>query len=390
MEKRTLFAILCITYFSFCTLYTPQPLLPLLVSELGISANDATLFITVTLVPLAIAPIIYGYFLQAIPARTVLFFAVALLAINQLLFLFATHLWQFLVLRFLQGCLLPGIFTALMTYCSSMSSKDSVRKVMGWYIATTILGGFSSRLFAGLIADAIGWQWIFGFTATLLALSLLLLRYIAADAILSFARLDRRSITRVLRTPLFAHGYLALFFIFFVFSGMLNLLPFRLTEISPGISAFDISLFYLGYLIGMPIAIYNEKIISFFGGAGRALCWGLGLNVIGLVAYLTTEIHFIWFMMLSFSAGMFFIHATLSGLVNYYAKEHKGVVNGLYVSIYYASGALGSWLPSVFYQRYSWEALIYTLVGMTLLGVFFVTRMTRATRTLEECLSDWQ
>ncbi len=380
MDKKNLFVVLCTTFFSFCTLYTPQPLLPLLVSELGISANEATLLITVTLIPLAIAPIIYGYFLQAIPARSVLFVAVGLLAINQLLFLFATSYWQFLSLRFIQGCLLPGIFTALMTYCSSMSSSENVRKVMGWYIATTILGGFSSRLFAGLIADVMGWQWIFGFTAMLLILSLFLLRHIAADAVLNFARLDRRSITRVLKTPFFSNGYLAIFFIFFVFSGMLNLLPFRLTQIQPSIRSFDISLFYLGYLIGMPIAIYNEKIVHFFGGAGRALCWGLGLNVMGLVAYLTEQIEIIWIMMLSFSAGMFFIHATLSGLVNYFAKEHKGVVNGLYVSIYYASGALGSWLPSLLYQRYDWNVLIYTLMGMTALGAFFVVRMSRAAR----------
>lgn len=384
MDNKSLFAVLSTTFFTFCTLYAPQPLLPLLVVELSITPSQASLLVTATLIPLAIAPVIYGYFLQAIPARTVLLVAVGLLAVNQLMFLFVESYGMLLALRFFQGCLLPGIFTALMTYCSSMSSNADIRKVMGWYIATTILGGFSSRLFAGFIADAFGWKWIFGLTAGLLILSLFLLKYIPRDAVLSFARLDRHSITRVVQTPFFRYGYLSLFFIFFVFSGMLNLLPFRLSEIQPGIDSFDIALFYLGYLIGMPIAIYNEKIVAWFNGAGRALCIGIGLNVIGLVTYLTRDVSMIWLMMLSFSAGMFFIHATLSGLVNFHAKEHKGVVNGLYVSIYYASGALGSWLPSVFYQFYGWEMLIAILVCILLVGAFFVIKMSQQTRLLDK------
>ena len=107
---------------------------------------------------------------------------------------------------------------------------------------------------------------------------------------------------------------------------------------------------------------------------------GLGLNVIGLIMYLSTDVDLIWFMMLGFSAGMFFVHASLSGLVNYYAREHKGVVNGLYVSIYYASGALGSWLPSLIYPKYNWETLIYLFILMTVMGGFFIVRMTSFSR----------
>ena len=43
------------------------------------------------------------------------------------------------------------------------------------------------------------------------------------------------------------------------------------------------------------------------------------------------------------------------------------MVNGLYVSIYYISGALGSWLPAYLYDWLGWDSLIIVFVAV--LGV---------------------
>ena len=72
-------------------------------------------------------------------------------------------------------------------------------------------------------------------------------------------------------------------------------------------------------------------------------------------------------MMFFLAAGFFLIHALLSGLANHLAPEHKGVVNGLYVSIYYLSGALGSWIPSYIYEALRWHGMI--LLFLLILGV---------------------
>ena len=42
-----------------------------------------------------------------------------------------------------------------------------------------------------------------------------------------------------------------MFFVFFVFSGVLNVLPFRAKEISNNVSEFQIALLYLGYGMGI-------------------------------------------------------------------------------------------------------------------------------------------
>jgi YNFM family putative membrane transporter len=75
------------------------------------------------------------------------------------------------------------------------------------------------------------------------------------------------------------------------------------------------------------------------------------------------------------AAGFFLIHSTLSGLVNHHASEHKAVVNGLYVSVYYFSGALGSWIPGYLYDGLGWNGLILIFVALLGLAAWFVLQV---------------
>ena len=368
MYDKNLLIALCTTFLSFCTLYTPQPMLPLLSAEFGVSPTASALLVTVTLAPLGFAPIVYGYFLQAIPARSMLRVAVFLLIVNQLAFFAATQFWHLLALRFAQGLLLPAIFTSLMTYCATMAPADKVQKTMGLYIGATILGGFLSRALGGFFADLLGWHWVFVVMGLMLTPVWMLLRHLDADAEINFQRLDLRSVKRVLGNPLYRNCYLVLFGVFFVFAGVLNLLPFRLAEIAPSTGPLAASLLYTGYLVGIPVAIVSVQLIRAFGNIRRALLAGLAANAVGLIAYALSDTVVLFATMVVFASGMFFIHAVLSGLVNELATEHKGVVNGLYVSVYYLSGALGSWLPGYVYLGLGWEILVL-LSALVLFGV---------------------
>lgn len=374
MNKNLVIA-LAATVLSFCTLYAPQPILPLLGDAFGVSAADSALLVTVTLAPLGLAPIVYGYFLQAIPARTMLRAAVLLLMCCQLALFFAAAFWHLLALRFLQGLLLPAIFTALMTYCATMARPGTVRRAMGWYIGATVLGGFLSRALSGALTEYLGWRWMFVVMGVALGPLWFALRYTDADAQINFSRLDLRSIRRVLADPLFRHCYLVLFSAFMVFSGVLNLLPFRSSDIDPSIGPFGISLAYTGYLICVPIAIFSDALIHALGGVRRALLAGLCVCLLGLAAYLSPNIPALFATMFIFAAGMFSIHAALSGLVNERATEHKGVVNGLYVSVYYLSGALGSWLPGYVYQFAGWTTFMFLSALLLATAIMFAGKI---------------
>ncbi len=330
---------------------------------------------TVTFLPLGLAPVVYGYFLQAIPARLMLSVALALLMIDQLAFCLASEFWHMILLRGIQGLILPAVFTALMTYCASMASPGTIRRAMGYYIAATILGGFLGRAIGGFFATDFVWYAAYIVMGFALILPLFLMRFASADAEISFSKLDIKSVSRVIADRNYRYVYLVLSSAFFVYAGILNLIPFRLYEIDNSISPVFISCLYIGYLVGIPIALYSDTLVKILGDDRRGLMVGLVLNAVGLLSYLGTDFSILFLMMFCFAGGFFFIHATLSGLVNHLAREHKGVINGLYVSIYYLSGALASWLPGFVYDAYGWNTVIIILIVLLGLSGWFVTRL---------------
>ena len=354
------------TVISFSTLYIPQPMLPLLAESFGVSAGEAGLLMTVAMLPLAIAPSVYGYFLQAIPAKLMLTVALALLALDQVCFYFADEFWHLIVLRLLQGLLLPAIFTALMTYCASMVPAQLVRRAMGFYIGVTILGGFSGRLMGGIFASSFDWRSAFVVMGLMQLLPLLLLTRVESDADINFARLDPKSISRVLLNRNFRFMFLSLASVFFVFSGILNIVPFHLQNIDATATPFIISLLYLGYLVGAPVSFFSDSISQLLNDERKGLWLGLLIHGFGLLMLLFVAFKGLIVTMFFLAAGFFLIHALLSGLTNHLAQEHKGVVNGLYVSIYYFSGALGSWLPGYLFEGLGWNGMI--IVFMLILG----------------------
>ena len=361
---RDLMVALIATVIAFSTLYIPQPMLPLLAREFGVSAGEAGLLMTVAMLPLALAPVFYGYILQAIPAKLMLIAALFLLALNQACFYFAAEFWHLLLLRLGQGLLLPAIFTALMTYCASMAPRASVRRAMGYYIGATILGGFGGRLAGGIFASVFDWRIAFVVIGAAQLLPLLLLIRVDADADINFARLDPGSVSRVLRRPNYRFMFAALASVFFVFSGILNLVPFHLQDIDPGATPLLISMLYLGYLIGVPVSFFSDSIGRRFADDRGGLLLGLAVHGFGLVMLLFVAYQGLLLMMFFLAGGFFLIHALLSGLANHLAEEHKGVVNGLYVSIYYLSGALGSWLPGYLYDGVGWDGMLYLFIAI--------------------------
>lgn len=372
---RNLVIALIATIFSFSTLYIPQPMLPLLAENFDVAAGEAGLLMTVTMLPLAIAPALYGYFLQAIPARLMLTVALALLALDQVCFYFAEEFWHLIVLRLLQGLLLPAVFTALMTYCASMVPAQMVRRAMGFYIGATILGGFSGRLLGGVFASSFDWRSAFVIMGLMQLVPLLLLTRVESDADINFARLDPRSISRVLLNRNFRFMLMALASVFFVFSGILNIVPFHLQNINASATPFLISLLYLGYLVGAPVSFFSDAISKRLRDERKGLLLGLLIHAIGLVMLLFVAFAGLIATMFFLAAGFFLIHALLSGLANHLAQEHRGVVNGVYVSIYYFSGALGSWLPGYLFDGIGWQGMIIVFMSILAFCGWSISRL---------------
>jgi len=85
-----------------------------------------------------------------------------------------------------------------------------------------------------------------------------------------------------------------------------------------------------------------------------------------------------WLVLMSFAtaACMFMIHSTLSGFLVSLMPEHASMINGLYISIYYAAGALGSILPLSVYHYSGWYAFLVTIFIVAASGLLTLKRLS--------------
>ena len=338
------------TILTFASLYLPQPILPLFAAEFGVADTDAALLTAVTMIPLGVAPIAYGFLVDRLSAKRLLRAAVGGLVVTELLLAVSGSFWMLLLLRFLQGLVLPGAITALMTYSASMASAGRVRNALNIYIGTSIIGGVSGRLLGGFVSEYLHWRGAFLILAALLAVAWLGMGRLRDDARSHVSRLGAEAIRRTLSTPLYRNAFLGIFFVFFVFASLLNYLPFRLKALNPQIMESTISLAYLGYLIGVLIALNGVKIADRLGGELRGIAVGLLLLAVGVIGVSSNSTAAVFGFVFCLCAGFFLIHSLMSAYLNHLTSGQRGVVNGLYISSYYAGGALGGWLPGYVFR----------------------------------------
>lgn len=375
MSKWTLVVLYAATICGISSIYAPQPLLPVLASQFGVSRSTAALVTTATMLPLGLAPLAYGFFLDAVPAKPLIGASLALLSVGTGGLCLAPDFSWFLVIRVGQGLLVPALLTALMTYLATSAPAASVRRVMAVYIAVTVFGGFFGRFFAGLSAQAFGWRIPFAGLAVCLLLCAVLCAFLPPDGRAAFSPIRLAYAPAVLRKPGFASAYIVVSLLFFVFSGMLNLLPFRLERLVGGYSPFRAGAMYAGYLMGIITCLTSHRIARRLGGPTRAMPVGAVIVIAAAAVFSLPSQAAIFASVFVLCTGMFLAHSVAPGVLNSAEKEHKGLVNGLYISFYYSGGALGAYLPGLALGRFGYGAAAALLMGAAALAALVATRL---------------
>lgn len=366
------------TVVTFCSLYAAQPIQPLFKSEFQLSNFQAILFTTLMMAPLGVAPLVYGYLLESFSAKVMLRWALFLLGILELFFAMADSYFSLLTIRGVQGLMIPAILTSLMSYISYTSPKEKVQHAIAAYIAATIVGGFLGRFLSGLFTDLFGWRFFFFVLGLLLLLNCYLLKDMARDAKLKYARPKPGEILALLQAREFLWLYAAIFCLFFVFAALMNFLPFELKKINPTSRETGVGLLYLGYSMGILVSLNTGRIIRRFGSEADAIGAGILVFALGTLSFMIETYTVMFLGMFVFCAGLFTAHSLLSGYVNRLAHDNKAIANGLYISFYYTGGTLGSVLPGAVFQRYGWQAFLVQLLVMIAFAFFFTCRLKHA------------
>ncbi len=361
-------ALLQLTMLAYAVMYAPQPLLSR-IQTLYPTYSDANiaLVMTLVLIPLAIAPLIYGAFLHSFDTKVLLQVCVIILGISCFGIYFTSAFGLLLFFRIVQGLVIPAVLTCIMAHISAKFQDTELQKALALYIAVNILGGLVGRVGSGAIATLVGWKIVFLLLAVSFMVMFLPLNKLQKTPHAAFAHVDMTEFKDILRTP----GVKNLLFIdcigFFSFAALATYMPFIMSQIGDGISEWRISLVYIGYGIGILIALASRRISHTLGGDIRTIRIGFSIYMCAMALFLTQQIWCFFLGMFLVCTGQFLEHSISPGLINRMSDKDKGAVNGLYLSVYYAGGSMGSYLPGFVYELWGWNIFIgvlsFILVG---------------------------
>jgi len=354
-------------------MYATQPLQPLLANEFSISITKASQFTAVIMLFLGISPIIYGYILEKTNAKKMLIKASIVLFISNILLAQASSYEFFLFFRTLEALVIPAILTSLMSILANIDKKN-IKHNMSIYVASTVFGGLIGRVFSGFIATNISYEYVFYALSFFILVSIFFIKKLSYEGEASIVKPKISDISLILKDKRFLILYVLMFCVFFVFAGILNILPFRVKDISSDISEFQISLLYLGYGMGILVALNLKRIIKRFNNEVNTIIAALFLFVFATFVLLSQNTVLLFLFIFLFCLAMFTIHSVCTGLANSMKTSSKSLTSGMYLSFYYLGGAFGSYVPSLIYETYGWNVLVYLLCTVLFFLMFLIAK----------------
>jgi YNFM family putative membrane transporter len=111
------------------------------------------------------------------------------------------------------------------------------------------------------------------------------------------------------------------------------------------------------------------------------ILWGIFVFMLGTAGFFIADYHYMLLSMFIFYTGMFAVHTVLSGFLNKLLQENKALANGLYLSFYYTGGAIGSFVPGIFYKYWGWDIFLFILLIILSCSIFLTLRLKKAINT---------
>ena len=371
MKKKDLFIVIYCIIIILSVMYATQPIQPLLAKQFNISIIKASQFTAVIMLFLAISPIIYGYILEKINVKKMLINSSIILFITNIFLGLATSYELFLFFRVIEALVVPAILTSLMSILANID-KENIKFNMSIYVASTVFGGLVGRIFSGFIATNLSYEFVFYSLSLAILVSIYFISKLSYEGEATISKPKITDVMEILKDKRFLIIYFLMFCVFFVFSGVLNILPFRVKEISSNVSEFQISLLYLGYGMGILISLNSSKIVKFFKNELNTILFGLIFFLFITIFLIQENIIFIFLLIFLFCVGMFTVHTVSTGLANSMKESQKSLTSGMYLSFYYLGGALGSFLPSIIYEKFGWNVVIYMFCIILLITFILV------------------
>lgn len=358
--------------FSFIDLYCTQPLLPLLANVFHASEGNVSLTISASTLGVALSAALLAIFAERVDRKRMIVGSMGVLALCTLLTSTATTLPLLAVWRFMQGLVTPGIFIITIAYITEEWPALLVPRVMSFYVAGTVFGGFAGRLLGGLIAAHYGWRPVFlvlGFMGVVgAALTWRLLppaqtrRAVAESSSRMAPLLNNMRNRRLLAT--FAIGFCMLFALVATFSYItfyLSAAPFHL-------STEQLSYLFAVYLCGILTTLVAGTLLARVG-LRHGMIAAIATCMTGVALTLVPSLWIVALGLAIAGSGVFVGQTCANSFLRDAAPAGTRVsAAGMYICCYYVGGTVGGILPGLLWRHGGWHGCVALILGMLIIA----------------------
>ena len=374
--RRMSFALFLAGVATFALLYSTQALLPLVSTDFGVSASEASWTVSAATGALALFVLPMSALSERFGRRTLMTASLAVAVTVGLLVPFAPSIGALVVLRAVQGAALAGLPASATAYLAEEVRPKALITAIGLFVAGNSVGGMSGRVITGWVAQEWGWRVAvatIGIIAVACAVAFRLLlpapKHFTPGSLRPgiLARTVRDHLANPLLRRLYAIG--ALFMM--VFGGVYTVIGYRLTEAPFSLPQGIIGSIFLVYLVGTVSASTAGRLVARLGRRGSLYLAG-GTTTSGLLLSLVDSLPLVLLGLVLITAGFFAGHAVASSSVSHTAKQGRAQASALYQSAYYIGSSAGSTLGAIAFHTGGWAGTV-TLGLFAVLGVVTIT-----------------
>lgn len=362
-------AIATAGFTAFVNLYSPQALLPELSREFGVSAGEISALMTASTAAIALTAPFTGALADVLGRKRLITAAAFAVVVPTLIMALASSVPQLVVLRFVQGLLLPPIFTVAVAYVGDEFPPNEIARVTGLFVSGSSVGGFCGRFATGAAADLLGWRASFGVVALMTLAGAIIVtlalprerRFVRSGG---FAASGRQMIAH-LRNPRLLAIYAVGFGVLFNFIATFTYVSFHLAAAPYFFSSTLLGALFATYLGGSFTVPWVGRAIVLFGR--RHFVLGIiALWTAGALLLLAPPVPAIVVgLAICATCGMV-CQAISTGYVITTAKEGRSSAAGLYASSFYVGGSAGAFLIGLVWQAAGWTGCVVAVVAVQL------------------------
>jgi predicted MFS family arabinose efflux permease len=362
-------AIATAGFAAFVNLYSPQALLPELAGEFHVGPSEISTLMTAGTLAIALTAPFTGILADIVGRKRLITAAMFATVVPTLLTTLVGSVPEMVVLRFVQGLLLPPIFTVAVAYIGDEWPPADVPRVAGIYISGTSIGGFCGRFIPGVLADFIGWRAAFAVVAllTLIAATIVACtlprerRFVASGGLAN----AMRYMVRHLRDRRLLATYAIGFGVLFNFIATFTYVSFHLAAPPYLFTPTLLGALFLTYLASSPLVPWVGRAIALFGR--RPFVLGvIAVWIVGALLLLAPPVSLILAGLTLCAVCGMLCQAVSTGYVTMTAKEGRSSAVGLYATMYYTGGSAGALLGGIAWTLAGWGGCVATIVAMQL------------------------